>query len=247
MRRYGLIGFPLTHSFSKRFFTEKFEAEGLSDQFSYDVYEIESVDQMPMLFNQDPSLQGLNVTIPHKVAILPLLNDLDHSAERVGAVNVVKRTSDNQLIGFNSDYFGFQKSLQQALGDKKPSQAMILGYGGAAKAIEAVLEDEGIEVLRVSRQEGSDRMSYEKANQSIQQTELIINCTPLGTYPNIEAYPPIDYSLIGANHLLFDLVYNPAMTQFLARGQAQGAAIQNGYDMLVYQAERSWDIWQSNL
>lgn len=245
MIRYGLIGYPLTHSFSKRYFTTRFEELGISDQFQYEIYEIESPDQMRTLFQQDPDLRGLNVTIPHKLGVMPLLDDLDESAKRVGAVNVIKRTDQDQLIGFNSDWYGFQTSLRQASQGKALSKALILGYGGAAKAIEVALEDEGIHVYRVSRQDGADRISYDQANVLLPEIQLIVNCTPLGTYPNVTTYPPIDYSKLNSQHLLFDLVYNPEETEFLKRGKAQGATIQNGYDMLVYQAERSWDIWQN--
>lgn len=247
MIRYGLIGFPLTHSFSKRYFTDRFEREGLTDQFRYEVFEIESANQMLSLFQQDPQLKGLNVTIPHKLAVIPLLDGLDTSAERVGAVNVIQRTSDDRLIGHNSDFYGFQKSLHQAQQDRMLTKALILGYGGAAKAIEVALEEDNVEVYRVSRQAGADRISYEEANALLPEVDLVVNCTPLGTYPHIETYPPIDYSKLSAKHLLFDLVYNPTETEFLKRGKAQGAAIQNGYDMLVFQAERSWEIWQNTL
>lgn len=245
MIQFGLIGYPLTHSFSKRYFTERFENEGLQDQYAYDVYEIESAEKMRDLFQTNAALQGLNVTIPHKQAVLPLLDGLDISAERVGAVNVIKRTKDNQLIGYNSDYYGFDKSLREVQGDRNLKRALILGYGGAAKAIEAVLEDAGVEVIRVSRQAGEGRLTYAEANGHLTSTDLIVNCTPLGTYPAIDTYPPLDYSQIGPRHIVFDLVYNPAETQFIKFGLAQGATVQNGYAMLVYQAERSWEIWQS--
>lgn len=247
MKRFGLIGYPLTHSFSKRYFTERFEQAGWQDRYAYDLYEIKTAEEMPRLFQQDPDLVGLNVTIPHKVAVLPFLDQLDASAERVGAVNVIKRLEDHRLVGYNSDYYGFQKSLQEALAGRSLQRALILGYGGAAKAIEAVLEDAGVEVLRVSRQAAPNRITYEESSAYLPSSDLIVNCTPLGTYPNVDTYPPIDYALLGKQHLLFDLVYNPPQTQFLKLGQAQGAATQNGHAMLVYQAERSWEIWQSNL
>lgn len=244
MKRFGLIGFPLSHSFSKKYFTEFFEKEGLAITHSYDLFELEDGHSFPELFQSYPDLVGLNVTIPHKKVVMQHLQDLDHSAKRVGAVNVIKFTSKG-LIGYNSDYYGFKKSLLEFLGTRTVSNAMILGYGGAALAVQAVLEDLGIFVSIVSRREEDNFISYEEANTLLPLHHLVINCTPLGTYPNVDAAPNLDYTVLTDKHLLFDLVYNPAVSLFLKNGKKQGAGIQNGYNMLVYQAEKSWEIWNS--
>ncbi|SOE20955.1 shikimate dehydrogenase [Spirosomataceae bacterium TFI 002] len=242
MKKYGLIGFPLTHSFSKKYFTEKFEKIGLSHTHQYDLYEIENATDLLEILNSNPEIDGINVTIPHKQSVMPLLSSLDQSAEKVGAVNVIKKTS-NGLIGYNSDYYGFRKSLLDFLNGAKVSNAMILGYGGAAKAVKAVLKDLGIFVTVVSRQASDTAISYEEANSLLSLHHLIINCSPVGTYPNADQCPSINYKSLSTNHFLFDLVYNPTETLFMKNGLEMGAKVKNGYDMLVHQAEKSWEIW----
>lgn len=247
MQLFGLIGFPLTHSFSKKYFTEKFDKLGISKEYNYELFEIEHATEFPKLFASNPNLQGINITIPHKQSVFQYLDSLDISAEKVGAVNVVKKTADNKLIGYNSDYYGFQRSLSEFLGegfDIKNLKALILGYGGAAKAVVAALEDLQIKVQKVSRTSSEIAIDYDESRNFIESHKLIINCSPLGTYPKTDQCPAIDYSQLTENHFLFDLVYNPAETLFLKNGKAQGAQIKNGYDMLVYQAEKSWEIWQ---
>jgi shikimate dehydrogenase len=245
-RLFGLIGFPLTHSFSKRYFTEKFLKEGISDA-SYELFEMEAADGLPNLFKEYSDLIGINVTIPHKKAVIPLLTKLDQSASRVGAVNVIRKAQDGSLTGFNSDYIGFLRSLQSWAGDAiVGAKALVLGTGGAASAVKVALEDLEVEFLQVSRSAGEGVITYEDLKnepQIIEQRKLIINTTPLGTYPNIEKCPDIDFAQIGSSHLLYDLVYNPAETLFMRKGLGNGAKVKNGYDMLVLQAERAWEIW----
>jgi shikimate dehydrogenase len=248
-RLFGLVGFPLTHSFSKKYFTEKFEKLNLSETHRYELFEMENLNSnLTELFDKHPELEGINVTIPHKQAVFPFMNELDISARNVGAVNVVKRDKNGKLTGYNSDYYGFRRSLLEFLGDRGTEnlKALLLGYGGAGKAVRAVLKDLGIETQIVSRRKSDETVSYEEADHLIDSHHLIINCTPLGTYPKTEECPEIDYKLITLDHFLFDLVYNPTETLFLKKGLEKGAAIKNGYDMLVYQAEKSWEIWNNN-
>lgn len=243
--RFGLIGFPLSHSFSKRYFTEKFEEAGISGTHGYDLFEIEDISALPGIIAETEGLKGLNVTIPHKLNVLPYLSEIDPAAARIGAVNVVKIESDKRLKGYNSDYYGFRRSLEEFLGGNTPQNALVLGNGGAARAIRVALEDMGIPHKLVSRTAGEDRISYETANTLLADHTLIINCTPLGTYPKTDAAPDLDYTLLTDAHFLYDLVYNPEETLFMQKGKARGAKTINGYQMLVYQAEKSWEIWNS--
>lgn len=245
-RLYGLIGYPLTHSFSKKYFSEKFSAEGISD-CAYELFELREASLFPGLFDQYPALKGLNVTIPHKKAVMPLLDTLDDSAARVGAVNVIRREADGSLSGFNSDYYGFMESLSSWAGDGlKGAKALVLGTGGAAAAVKVALEDLGIGFVSVSRSGGPGTVTYEDLKESpvmISERRLIVNTTPLGTYPRVEEFPDIPFGQITSNHLLYDLVYNPGQTKFMQMGLARGAKVKNGADMLVLQAERAWEIW----
>ena len=243
--RFGLIGFPLSHSFSKRYFTEKFEEAGISGTHGYDLFEIEDISALPGIIAETEGLKGLNVTIPHKLNVLPYLSEIDPAAARIGAVNVVKIESDKRLKGYNSDYYGFRRSLEEFLGGNTPQNALVLGNGGAARAIRVALEDMGIPHKLVSRTAGEDRISYETANTLLADHTLIINCTPLGTYPKTDAAPDLDYTLLTDAHFLYDLVYNPEETLFMQKGKANSAKTINGYQMLVYQAEKSWEIWNS--
>jgi shikimate dehydrogenase len=248
MPTFGLIGFPLTHSFSKKYFSEKFENLGIAGTHSYELFEMENASEFLELFRLNPNLIGLNVTIPHKLSVIPLVDILDISAEKVGAVNVIKRLPDGRLKGYNSDYYGFKKSLLETL-DKRSTahlKALVLGYGGAAKAIIAALEDLEIPYQIVSRNPAENQISYQETTKYLATHQLIINCSPLGTYPKVDASPAIDYDQITNQHIFMDLVYNPALTQFLEKGKTKGATIQNGYQMLVYQAEKAWEIWQEN-
>jgi shikimate dehydrogenase len=245
MKKFGLVGFPLSHSFSKKYFTEKFQDLGISDSHQYNLHEIEDITELKNIVKNTEGLKGLNVTIPYKVDVKSFLNEIDSAAERIGAVNVIKISDDKKLKGYNSDYFGFRKSLEEFLGNAKGIKALVLGNGGAAKAVCVALEDMGMEYKLVSRRAADDTINYRKANELLAETKLIINCTPLGTYPNVTSFPDLDYENIGNGHFCFDLVYNPSETKFLQKSKSNGAKTINGYDMLVYQAEKSWEIWNS--
>ena len=245
MKLYGLIGYPLGHSFSKKYFTGKFIKEGIDD-CNYENFSINTIDELNTLLLQNPQLCGFNITIPYKQAILPFLDDATHLPVRVTACNCVKIV-ERKLIGYNTDVTGFERSLLFKL-KKYHTQALILGNGGAAEAVKFVLNKLNIEFKTVSRKlhKGSN-LTYADLNQEIiEKHQLIINTTPLGTYPNVLECPAIPYQFLTPKHYLFDLVYNPAQTLFLQRGEQKKAIIKNGYDMLEIQAEESWRIWNSN-
>jgi shikimate dehydrogenase len=245
MLLYGLVGYPLSHSFSKKYFSEKFARERLAD-CHYELFELPDPADFPALWAEHPELVGLNVTIPHKQAFFPYLGSLDESAEKVGAVNVVRRQPDGTLRGFNSDLYGFRKALEdwEAFQKNRPERALILGYGGAAKAVEAALRELGIFYKIVSRDAEKGDLTYADLSPEVLETHhLLVNTTPLGTYPDVEASPDVPYAFLTDRHLLYDLVYNPAQTRFLREGATRGAATHNGYRMLELQAERSWEIW----
>ena len=247
MKRYGLLGYPLTHSFSKRFFTEKFETENI--EASYENFEIDSIERFPDVVKNNPDVVGFNVTIPYKEQVIQFLNELNDSAQQIGAVNTikVKRSGDEvYLKGFNTDTFGFETALRPLLKEHH-GKALILGTGGASKALKYVLEKLGIEYISASIEELKDNeIRYEDIDrQMMKERYLIINATPLGTYPKVDTFPTIPYEFITRKHLLFDLVYNPEVTQFLAKGSERGATIKNGYEMLLNQAIKSYEIWNS--
>ena len=246
MKRYGLIGFPLTHSFSQRYFTKKFTREGISDS-RYDLFELPNITALPDLLKL-PDLRGLNVTIPHKQAVLPYLDRLDASAEKIGAVNVIKFESDGSLTGYNSDYYGFRQSLTNWLKllqrTSNDMQALVLGTGGASKAVTVALADLGIAYKFVSRTKTDDTLTYDDLPAILGHYHLIINGSPVGTYPRIDEAPALPYHLLTNSHLLYDLVYNPAETKFMQLGHERGAATHNGLRMLELQAEKAWEIWQ---
>jgi shikimate dehydrogenase len=242
MRKFGLIGYPLTHSFSQRYFTEKFEREGISDA-SYSVYPLQRIEELTGLFS-DPALRGLNVTIPYKEQVLAFLDDKNEVVREINACNCIK-IEDGKKVGYNTDVVGFRDSL---LGKLQPhhTHALILGTGGAAKAVEYVIKKLGLVYRRVSRDPRPSDLSYEQVDASLLRSfTLIINTTPLGMYPKIDDCPPLPYEAIGPLHYLFDLVYNPEKTLFLKKGEGQGAVIENGYEMLIGQAEESWRIWNA--
>ncbi len=241
--QYGLIGFPLSHSFSKKYFTQKFENEGISHA-RYDLFEIEDIQKLPNLIAQIPNLKGLNVTIPHKQTVLPFLTEIDEAAERIGAVNVIKILENGKLKGYNSDYYGFRISLEKMLGKVK-IKALVLGTGGASLAVRAALADLDIPYLLVSRSAGEKTLSYEQINKNLLlDYQLIINTTPLGMSPKTDNCPIIPYEFVGENHFFYDLVYNPETTLFMKKGFEKGAKVQNGLEMLHLQAEKAWEIWQ---
>lgn len=245
MHRYGLLGFPLGHSFSKKYFTAKFEKEGVDAV--YDNYEIEDIHKVLDIV-QDGSLAGLNVTIPHKETVIPLLDGLSDEARAIGAVNVIEieRMGEQlRLIGHNTDVIGFRNSIEPLIAEDQKT-ALILGTGGASKAVARALENMGISYKYVSRKRSDIAISYDDLSETaIKEFPIIINATPLGTYPKIDGCPEIPYQYLSKNHLLYDLVYNPEETLFLKKGKEQGARIKNGAEMLLLQAEAAWAIWQN--
>ncbi|MCX7985805.1 MAG: shikimate dehydrogenase [Bacteroidales bacterium] len=250
MRTFGLIGYPLEHSFSARYFSDKFKKMGITDA-QYLNFPLESIHLFPTIFEKGYNIQGLNVTIPYKQAIINFLDGLSEIAQAIGAVNTIKISKDpaGKLIlkGYNTDEFGFRQSLIEHL---KPyhTHALILGTGGASKAVEYVLKTIGINYLQVSRQPRlPGQIAYDALSKEIMQSHLlIINTTPLGMYPNIHEAPPIPYDYLTSKHLLYDLIYNPEMTTFLSEGAKRGSSIINGLQMLILQAEKAWEIWNTN-
>ncbi|MBK6935466.1 MAG: shikimate dehydrogenase [Chitinophagaceae bacterium] len=245
MRTYGLIGYPLSHSFSKQFFDEKFEKEGLIDCF-FDNYSIKSIeDLLRKVIPGNLSLKGLAVTIPYKQAVLPFLHNADGIPPGLNACNCI-RIIDGKLFGFNTDYIGFRESFRVGIKHHHTS-ALVLGNGGATAAVVYALRQLGISYSIVSRQlhNGAQYVYEDLTTEIIAKTQIIINTTPLGMYPAVDSCPPIQYNSITAEHYLYDLVYNPDETLFLNKGKKQGASIKNGSDMLVIQAEENWKIWNS--
>ena len=242
MKVYGLIGYPLGHSFSKKYFTEKFANEGIAD-CSYENFPIQTIDELKTVLSQNPQLCGLNITIPHKQVIFPFLNDRTNLPEGLTACNCIK-IIDGKLVGYNTDVTGFEKSLLSKLNGHH-TNALILGNGGAAEAVKFVLNKLNINFKIVSRKlHNGSHLTYADLNETILKEHLlIVNTTPLGTFPHIEECPSVPYQFITTRHYLFDLVYNPAKTLFLQKGEEKGAAIKNGADMLEIQAEDSWRIW----
>lgn len=242
MRVFGLIGYPLGHSFSGKYFSEKFKREGITD-CEYRLFPIPQISRLPEIIHSTPELRGLNVTIPYKEQVLAFVNTLDPIVSEVGACNCLK-IEGSVIKGFNTDVAGFRESLQEKL---KPhhDRALVLGTGGASKAVAYVLKQSGIPFTMVSRTPGPGQVSYASlTREDIRHHPLIINTTPLGTAPDVDHCPDIPYNAIGNEHYLFDLVYNPSITQFLKNGLAHGAAVKNGSDMLAIQAEESWKIWE---
>ena len=242
MKVYGLIGYPLGHSFSKKYFTEKFANEGIAD-CSYENFPIQTIDELKTVLSQNPQLCGLNITIPHKQVIFPFLNDRTNLPEGLTACNCIKIINE-KLVGYNTDVTGFEKSLLSKLNGHH-TNALILGNGGAAEAVKFVLNKLNINFKIVSRKlHNGSHLTYADLNETILKEHLlIVNTTPLGTFPHIEECPSVPYQFITTRHYLFDLVYNPSKTLFLQKGEEKGAAIKNGSDMLEIQAEESWRIW----
>lgn len=244
---FGLIGFPLGHSFSKKYFTEKFQALGLSNSHAYEQFELSSIDLLPeLLQNHQGILKGLNVTIPYKQAVISFLDEIDDAAAKIGAVNTIKIYPDGRIKGFNSDYWGFRSTIEKwdAFSAFKHKKALVLGQGGAAKAIIAALEDLNIEVLKVSRSVSKENITYTDLAQIIEDFALVVNTTPLGMHPNIDTLPPLPYELLNQQHYFYDIVYNPLQTAFLKRGVEQGiGGVHEGLEMLHGQADKAWEIW----
>lgn len=245
-KTYGLIGYPLTHSFSKKYFSEKFENEKI-ENCQYELFPIENIDLFPQLIKENPNLKGLNVTIPYKESILPFLHELDETAKAVTAVNCIKISTEKKLTGYNTDVFGFKQSIKPFL-ETQHKRALILGTGGASKAVRYVLEQIGIDCYFVTREKSQvsspKSFLYNELNEHIVRTfKLIVNTTPIGMYPDVTQFPDIPYQFISSSHLLYDLVYNPTETVFLKKGKEQGASTVNGLSMLQQQAEEAWRIW----
>lgn len=259
MKKYGLIGYPLTHSFSKEYFSEKFAKEGYEDR-EYELYPLQNLSDLPELINDTHDLTGLNVTVPHKIGVMFYLDKIDPAAREIDAVNCIKIVNHQpveaffsgelssmkvRLEGYNTDAFAFEESLKPLL-KKHHQKALILGNGGAARAVAYVLNKLDISYKLVSRRAIGKQLKYKQLTPSVMKDRLlIINTTPLGTSPNIEECPDIPYELLTTKHLLYDLVYNPEETEFLKRGKEKGSAIKNGLEMLHLQAEKSWEIWNS--
>jgi len=241
MKGYGLIGRPLKHSFSKAYFTEKFQKEGI-ENCRYENFELANIQELPLLLKAHPELLGFNITIPYKKEVLPFLHAADSLVDAVGACNCIK-IEKGQLHGYNTDVIGFQNALQPHL---KPhhTKALVLGTGGSSGAVRFALSRLNIEILSVSREKNDQAIAYSELDETILKSHtVIINTTPVGMFPNIDAAPDLPYQLVTEEHLLFDLIYNPAKTRFLQLGEAQKATIVNGYTMLLLQAEESWRIW----
>lgn len=243
MKTYGLIGYPLSHSFSKKFFSQKFSEEHIDAR--YELFELKNIEEFQELV-KSTGLAGLNVTIPYKKEIIPYLDALDETAQNIGAVNVIKfiRRKNNLLLkGYNSDVTGFENSLLPLL-QPHHTKALILGTGGASNAVRYVLNKHGIETKYVSRKKDKDNFTYDELDkEALSNYKLIVNTTPLGTYPKINDTPGIPYQFVTNKHFLYDLIYNPSETKFLQQGKKQGATILNGEQMLIGQAVAAWDIW----
>lgn len=244
MDQYGLIGYPLRHSFSRSYFNEKFSNENI--QAEYVNFELSSIDKLNVLLKENIWLKGLNVTIPYKEAVIPFLDELDETAKAVGAVNVVKfirEKKKTRLVGFNSDVIGFRKSIEYLLDDYHLG-ALVLGTGGASKAATYVLKQFGLDVKTVGRTPGQGDLTYDELNESIMSfNHVIVNTTPVGMFPKVDDAPNIPYQYLTKKHLLYDMLYNPNVTKFMKLGEAEGAVVMNGLEMLLLQADASWEIW----
>ena len=241
MKTFGLIGRNISYSFSRNFFNNKFKIENIDAK--YENFDIQNISEFPDILKQNPSISGFNVTIPYKESIIKYLDEIDPTAKEIGAVNTIKVNTEGKLIGFNTDFYGFTEALKEHL---KPqhTNALILGTGGASKAIAYALKQLGINYTYVSRTKQENNLTYAEITKDILENfKLIINCTPLGTYPNIEDSPSIPTQYISENHLVFDLIYNPPHTKLLKLALDQLAEITNGLRMLELQAEKAWEIW----
>ena len=245
MQLFGLLGFPLGHSFSKTYFTEKFKTEKIDAEFVN--FESDNIEQTLQVIKTTPSLKGFAVTIPYKEKIIPYLDHISEDARKIGAVNSVKvehTISGSILTGYNTDILGFRESLLEFI-QTPPTQALLLGTGGASKAVQHALASLGIEVFTVSRTPHFSEISYDQVARFLSNTPLIINATPVGMWPHVTNCPDIPYHLLSSNHYLFDLIYNPEITEFMYRGKQQGAQIKNGLQMLHLQADYSWELWNT--
>jgi shikimate dehydrogenase len=245
-KKFGLIGSTVSHSFSKSYFDEKFFREGLRD-CHYDLYALNSVDELKKLLTENPELCGLNVTIPYKEKVIKFLTDIDSAAKNIGAVNVIK-IQNGTLKGFNTDSDAFYETLERWFPNVKNAKALVLGTGGSSKAVQQALKKLSIPFETVSREKGKGTYTYEgleKNKKIISEANLIINTTPLGMSPDTNNFPPIDYDLITPQHYVYDLIYNPARTMFIQKADMRGATVKNGLEMLQIQAEKAWAIWNN--
>lgn len=243
---YGLIGYPLGHSFSENFFNQKFESERIDAKYTN--FEIPDIDKIKNVIKENPNLNGLNVTIPYKERVIPFLDEIDQMATEIGAVNVIKfiRTKNDglKLKGYNSDIIGFCDSLKPML-NSSHTHALVLGTGGAAKAISCGLKSLGIEPLYVSRTKKDGAITYEELTpETMDKYRVIVNTSPIGMYPHVDSCPNIPYELLTTNHLCYDLIYNPDVTLFMKKSQQHGAIVKNGLEMLLLQAFAAWEIWE---
>jgi shikimate dehydrogenase len=243
--KFGLVGKNISYSFSKKYFTEKFQELGLQHN-EYKNYDLPEIEEFPfILYHKEEDFKGFNVTIPYKQSIIKYLDDVQGDAKEIGAVNTIKVTKDNTLVGYNTDVYGFQRSIEPLL-QKHHTKALILGTGGASKAVAHALSKLGIAYKFVSRNIIEKGFLYTTLTKEIiEEHTIIINCSPIGTFPNIDNSPNIPYQFITNKHILFDLIYNPNKTKFLQEGEKRGATIKNGLEMLEFQAEKSWEIWNS--
>lgn len=240
--RFGLLGKNIGYSFSVGYFAEKFKSLNLED-YEYVNFDIQTIEEFPEIIKNNPNLKGMNVTIPYKEAVIPYLDKISKKAQRIGAVNTIKFTKKGKLKGYNSDFYGFKKSLKPLL-EPHHQKALILGTGGASKGVAFALEELGITYTFVSREATDESIGYKLVNATtFDNHQIVINCTPLGTSPNVDAFPPIPYEYFTPKHIAHDLIYNPEETIFLRKAKKQGAKIKNGLEMLKYQAEKSWRIW----
>lgn len=248
MKKYGLIGYPLGHSFSKKYYQEKIDREAITG-VDYDLYPLERISELTKLISTEASFAGFNVTIPYKQQVIPLLDAISEEARSIGAVNCITLTYETDdakpiLTGYNTDVIGFRNSLTTKLNTDIHRKALVLGNGGAAKAVCFALNELNIPYLLVSRRADIDSITYKQlTEQLVKEHQLIVNCTPLGTAPNVDECPDIPYAAITKDHYLYDLIYNPEETLFLQKGKEMGAITKNGWDMLIIQAEENWKLW----
>ncbi len=241
-KRFGLLGRNISYSFSKGYFTDKFNVENL-ENCSYENFDIAEISEFSKIISSNSDINGMNVTIPYKEVVIPYLDKLSKKAALIGAVNTIKFTKKGKLKGYNTDYYGFMESLKPLL-QNHHKKALILGTGGASKGVAFALKELNIEFQFVSRNEKENTITYEQINATtFKEYQIVVNCSPVGTNPNIEAYPLIPYEYFSDKHIAYDLIYNPEETQFLKKAKTQGAKTKNGFDMLVFQAEKSWEIW----
>ena len=242
IRKFGLLGRNIEYSFSRKYFTERFKRDGFQ-HYSYENFDIPDIADFPNVIKNNRDLKGLNVTIPYKEAVIPFLDKMSPNAEKIGAVNTIKFTKKGYLKGYNTDFYGFKKALKPLLKEHH-KKALILGTGGASKGVAFALEQLDILYTFVSREANENAIDYNRINATtFDNYFIVINTTPLGTSPNVKEFPPIPYQFFTKNHIAFDLIYNPEETQFLKKAKKYGAITKNGLEMLAFQAEKSWKIW----